>query len=329
MTSKTIRTIAASLATSMLLLPGIALAQDQFRVGMPEKMFLNLPDFVAIERGFYEDQDLAVEHVHIADSSIPVRALIAGELDLVQTGMPETLVATSAGADLVTIGGVHTGLHYAFYINPNAGIMEFDDIKGKRLGSSGPGTLPHVVLVAMMQNAGFTQEDIKGVTWVNLAGSSARRNAIVTGIIDATVAGFNPRAIAEEGIDVAFDVPGTLPDYIMTPWDTRRKVLEERPEVLKRYMKATLLATRWVLENREEALAVAAVQFPYSEDELNAFYDFYAEGIWNPNGMVTPEQADYMQQLNVEGGLQLVTKPLDVILDTSLLEEVLSEIGEY
>lgn len=329
MTSKTIRTIAASIATSILLLPGIALAQDELRVGMPEQMFLNLPDFVASERGFYEDQDLAVEHVHIADSSIPVRALIAGELDLVQTGMPETLVATSAGADLVTIGGVHTGLHYAFYINPEAGITEFDDIKGKRLGSSGPGTLPHVVLVAMMQKAGFTEEEINGVTWVNLAGSSARRNAIVTGIIDATVAGFNPRAIAEEGIDVAFDVPGTLPDYIMTPWDTRREVLEERPEVLKRYMKATLLATRWVLENREEALAVAAERFPYGEDELNAFYDFYAKGIWNPNGMVTPDQADYMQQLNVEGGLQKDTKPLDVILDTSLLEEVLSEIGEY
>jgi NitT/TauT family transport system substrate-binding protein len=323
------RYTALILAAGILLLPGLALAQDKLRVGMPEMMFLNLPDFVANERGFYEDEGLSVELVHIADSSIPVRALIAGELDLVQTGMPETLAAIGAGADLVTIGGVHTGLHYSFYINPAAGITEFEDIKGKRLGSSGPGTLPHVVLVAMMQEAGFMQEDINSVTWVNLAGSSARRNAIVTGIIDATVAGFNPKAIAEEGIDVAFDVPGTLPNYVMTPWDTHKNVLDERPEVLKGYIRASLLATRWVLDNREEALEIAAEIFPYNEVELNAFYDFYAESIWNPNGIVTPAQAEYMQQLNVDGGLQREVKPIETVLDTSLLNEVLEEIGEY
>jgi NitT/TauT family transport system substrate-binding protein len=329
MMSMIIRTTAASLAASIMLSPGLAAAQDTLRVGMPEQMFLNLPDFVAIERGFFEDENLSIELVHIADSSIPVRALIAGELDIVQTGMPETLAANAAGADLVTLGGVHTGLHYSFFINPDAGIAEFEDIKGKRLGTSGPGTLPHVVLIAMMQEAGFTQDEINGVTWVNLAGSSARRNAIISGIIDATVAGFNPRAEAQEGIDVAFDVPGTLPDYVMTPWDTRRNILEERPDVLKRYIKASLLATRWVLDNREEALEVAAERFPYDEEELNAFYDFYAESIWNPNGMVTPEQAEYMQRLNVEGGLQQETRPTETILDTSLLEEVLEEIGEY
>lgn len=320
---------AITIAFGMLSLSAVGAASETLRVGMPEKMFLNLPDLVAEQKGFYEEEGIEVELVHIADSSIPVRALIARDLDLVQTGMPETLTAIDAGADLVTFGGVHTGLHYSFFINPNSGIEEFEDIKGKRLGTSGPGTLPHVVLVAMMQEAGFTEEEINSVTWVNLAGSSARRNAIITGIIDATVAGFNPRALADPSIDVAFDVPGTLPHYVMTPWDTRREVLESRPDDLKRFIRASLLATRWVLDNREEALEIAAAHFPYEDEELAAFYDFYSEGIWNPNGIVTPEQAEYMQQLNVDGGLQGEVHPSEQVLDTTLLEEVLEEIGTY
>lgn len=321
--------VAVGLATSLMSASAAALSNDKIRVGMPEEMFLNLVEFVAQEKGFYEEQNLEVELVHIADSSIPVRALFAGELDVSQAGMPETLSAIDKGAGLVTIGGVHTGLHYTFYVNPDANIETLEDLQGKKLGISGPGTLPHVVMVAMMKEAGMTPEQIEDVTWVSLQGSSSRRNGIVTGIIDATVAGFNPRAVEDPSIGTAFNVPETLPNYVMTPWDTSTRYLEENRDVLKRFITAELLATRWVLDNRDEALEVAKTRFDYNEDELVAFYDFYAERIWNPNGTVTPEQADYMQQLNLEAGLQDNIHPTEKVLDTSLVEEVLAEIGEY
>ena len=316
-------------ALAAALFSGMSAATDTIRVGMPEVMFLNLTQFVAQEKGFYEAEGLTVNLEHIADSSIPVRAMISGNLDLVQTGMPETLSAIDKGADLITIGGVHTGLHYSFFVNPYSGIETIGDLQGKRLGISGPGTLPHVVLVAMMQAHGMTPEQISDVTWVSLSGSSSRRNAISTGVIDATVAGFNPRAMAEPTIDVKFDVPGTLPNYVMTPWDVRVDFLEENPDVVKRFIRAELLATRWVFENRDEALDVARNYFDYSDDELVAFYDFYKNGIWNPDGRVSAEQAQYMQELNLDGGMQDAVHPVEQVLDTSILEEVLAEIGEY
>ncbi|MCP1676400.1 NitT/TauT family transport system substrate-binding protein [Natronocella acetinitrilica] len=321
--------VIAGTAAAVTLFSGVSAANDTIRVGMPEVMFLNLTQFVAQEKGFYENEGLTVDLQHIADSSIPVRAMIAGRLDIVQTGMPETLSAIDKGAELITIGGVHTGLHYSFFVNPDADIESIEDLQGKRLGISGPGTLPHVVMVAMMQAAGMTAEQIDDVTWVSLSGSSSRRNGIATGVIDATVAGFNPRAIADPNIDVKFDVPGTLPNYVMTPWDVRVSFLEENPDVVKRFIRAELLATRWVFENRDEALEVARNYFDYDDDELIAFYDFYKNGIWNPNGRVTPEQAQYMQELNLDGGMQDAVHPAERVLDTSILEEVLAEIGEY
>lgn len=315
-------------AAAMLFTAGLASA-DEVRVGMPEVMFLNLTQFVAQEKGFYETEGLEVSLEHIADSSIPVRAMIAGQLDIVQTGMPETLAAIDKGAELVTLGGVHTGLHYSFYLAPDAGIETLQDLQGKKLGISGPGTLPHVVLIAMMQEAGMTEAQIDDVTWVSMQGSSSRRNGIITGIIDATVAGFNPRAISDPNIEVKFDVPGTLPNYVMTPWDASVKFVEENPDVVKRFIRAELLATRWVFENRDEALEVARNYFDYSDEELIQFYDFYRNGIWNPNGMVTPEKAQYMQELNLDGGMQDKVHPASQVLDTSIVEAVLAEIGEY
>lgn len=318
--------VAAGLAAMM----GSAIAQDQMRVGMPAEMFLNVVEFVAEEKGFYEDQDLEVEFVHIADSSIPVRSLIAGELDVIQTGMSETLAALSRGADLRTIGGVHTGLHYGLYVGTESGIEDVADMAGKRLGISSPGSLPHVVILALLQNAGVSQEEIDSTDWIALAGSSARMNGIIGGSIDATVAGFNPRVIADPSVEMLVSVANELPQYVMTPWDTRASVIEERRDVLKRFITAELLATRWVLENREETLEVAASRFDYNEDELNAFYDFYVDsGIWDPNGGVTTEQAQYMQELNVSIGLQDDIVEVEQVLDISILEEVLDEIGVY
>jgi NitT/TauT family transport system substrate-binding protein len=36
-----------------------------------------------------------------------------------------------------------------------------------------------------------------------------------------------------------------------------------------------------------------------------------------------------MQELNVEGGLQRKVHPTEKVLDTSVLQEVLQELGEY
>lgn len=317
----------AALTTGAML--GGALAQDALRVGMPSQMFLNLPEFVAQEQGFYEDHNLEVELVHIADSSIPVRSMIAGELDVSQTGMSETLAAVDKGAALRTIGGVHTGLHYGLYVGADSGIAAVEDMVGKRVGISSPGSLPHVVIMALLQEAGVSQEDIDTIQWVALAGSSARLNGIIGGTIDATVAGYNPRVLADPSIKMLANVADELPRYVMTPWDARVEAIEERSDVLKRFIKAELLATRWVLDNKEEALKVASQYFDYNDEEMNDFYDFYASGIWNPNGEVTPEQAQYMQELNAQVGMQDQVLPTEDVLDTSLLEEVLDEIGRY
>ncbi|MBP2293378.1 ABC transporter substrate-binding protein [Azospirillum rugosum] len=307
-----------------------ALAADTLKIGMPAKMFLNLVEFVAQDKGFYEKNGLSVELVHIADSSIPVRSLIAGELDLSQTGMSETLAAIDKGADLKTIGGVHTGLHYAFYVNAGSGIKDVTDLPGKKVGISSPGSLPHVVITALMRQAGMTEEQIKSVQWVSLKGSSARINGVLSGTVDATVSNFDPKAAHDKNAKVLFVVSKKLPTYVMTPWDVRSETIATKRDVLKRFVKAELEATRWIFDNEKGALDVAKKHFDYNDEQLAEFYEFYrVGGIWNPNGTVTADQAKYMQDLNVQGSLQKAVHPADKVLDTTVVQDVLTEIGTY
>jgi NitT/TauT family transport system substrate-binding protein len=315
--------LAAGLGTS-------AQAADTLKIGMPAKMFLNLVEFVAQEKGIYAKHGLEVELVHIADSSIPVRSLIAGDLDISQAGMSETLAAVDKGAELRTIGGVHTGLHYAFYVNPKSGIKDVTDLAGKKVGISSPGSLPHVVVTALMRQAGMTSEQVKSVQWVSLKGSSARINGILSGAIDATVSNYDPKAAHDPNAKILFVVSKKLPQYVMTPWDVRVETLKDKRDAIKRFVRAELEAVRWISENEKDALDVAKKHFPYNDEELAEFYEFYRNGgVWNPNGLVSAEQAKYMQELNVEGGLQRSVQPVEKVLDTSIVQEVLGEVGKF
>jgi NitT/TauT family transport system substrate-binding protein len=324
-------TQAALLAGAFTLgLSAAAYATDQVKLALPAKMFVSLPEYVAKERGIYDKHGLDVEFVHIADSSIPVRSLIAGGADITATGMSETLAAIDKGADLHTIGGIANGLHYGFWVNTMSGVKDVTDLPGKKVGISSPGSLPHVVITALMRQAGMTKEQIDQVQWVSLKGSAARVNGIVAGTIDATVSAYDPKAVKTPEADILFTVSNKIPNYVMTPFDVRAETIKEKRDMLKRFLKAELEATRWVFDNEKEALAIAKKHFDYSDEELAEFYDFYTEGgVWKPNGMVTPEQAKYMQELNVEGGLQREVHPAEKVLNTTILQEVLQEVGEY
>lgn len=322
--------IVLSMAALGIALSAPAAANDKIKLGMPAKMFLNLIEYAAADQGIYSKHGLDVEFVQIADSSIPVRALISKDLTVSETGMSETLAAIDKGAKLVTIGGVHTGLHYAMWVNRAAGISTVRDLVGKQVGISSPGSLPHVVIVALMRQAGLSDADIAKVKWVSLKGSSARINGVINGTIDATVANFDPKAAHAPTVQMLFVVSKKLPEFVMTPWDVRVESLTQDRDALKRFITAELEATRWVFDNKKQALEIAKKHFDYSPSQLDEFYAFYTDGgVWNPNGMVTADQAEYMQKLNVEGKLQRSVLPAEKVLDTSLVKEVLAKIGEY
>ncbi|MCF3934929.1 ABC transporter substrate-binding protein [Acuticoccus sp. M5D2P5] len=320
--------IAATIAAAGLTAP-VAQAADRLSVALPAKMFVSLPEFVAQDKGFYADQGLDVSFDHIADSSIPIRSLISGSSDVIEAGMAETLIAVGKGAEVRTIGGIATGLHYALWVRPDSGISSIEDFPGKNIAVSSPGSLPHVVILALLRQAGVPEAEIDTINWVAVSGSSARRNAILAGTVDATVASYSPQADRAEGIDLMSVVGEALPNYVMLPWDVSVKSIETRRDVLKRFITAELLATRFIFENEAEALEIAKAHFDFSDEDLAAFYDFYTGGIWNPDGLVSDEAATYMQELNVAAGMQPEVLPVEAVLDQSILLEVLDEIGRF
>jgi NitT/TauT family transport system substrate-binding protein len=325
-----VRKLLAAAVLAGLSLSGGAQAADAIKLGMPAKMFLNLPEYVAQDEGIFKKHGLEIEFVQIADSAIPVRALISDSLQISEAGMAETLAAIDKGGKLRSIGGIHTGLHYAFWVNKAAGIKDVTDLKGKQVGISSPGSLPHVVIIALMRQAGMSDADIGTVRWVAMKGTPARINGVIAGTIDATVAGFDPKAAKAPTAEMLFVVSKKLPDYVMIPWDVREDTLKEKPDMIKRFVKAELEATRWVFDNKAKALAIAKKHFDYSPEELEEFYAFYVDGgVWNPDGMVSAAQAKYMQELNVEGKLQRQVLPADQVLDTRIVQQVLTEIGPY
>jgi NitT/TauT family transport system substrate-binding protein len=300
----------------------------KLKIALPAIMFLNLPEYVAQKKGYFAEENLEVEFLNIADSSVPIKSLIAGEVDLIYTGTSETLTAAAKGANVKVLGGVNLGLHYGFYANAKSGIEKVEDIVGKKVAISSPSSLPHVSILALLNKAGVPKKEIDKITWVSIAGSSGRVQGVIAGKVDATVSSFSPEAIADPNVKMLFVVPEKLPEFIMTSLDTSDKALKEKREAIKGFIRADLKALRFVMENKKEALEIAKEMVKSDDASLQAYYDFYTtKNIWRVNGEIKPEDIDFMQKLNNENGLQEKILPVDKVFDGSLVQEVLKEIG--
>jgi NitT/TauT family transport system substrate-binding protein len=300
----------------------------KLKVAMPATMFLNLPEYLAQKKGFFQEENLEVEFLNIADSSVPVKNLIAGDVDLVYTGTSETLIAAAKGAKLKVLGGVNLGLHYGFYVGANSGIKNVSDIVGKKVAISSPGSLPRVSILALLNKEGVSKKDIDKITWVPISGSSGRVQGVIAGKVDATVSSYSPEALQDPNIKMLFIVPEKLPEFVMTSLDTTDKVLAEKRDAIKRFIRADLKAVRYIMDNKKESLDIAKGFLKSDDAALQAYYDFYTKGnIWRVNGEVKPADIEFMQKLNNDNGLQDKVLPTKEVFDGSLVEEVLTEIG--
>jgi sulfonate transport system substrate-binding protein len=254
----------------LLALPAMAAAQAPPPVKLKAGMVTGIDQVglpIALERGFFEKWGLEVTIARPYATGVDaLNALQAGESELVQVGVP-MIGAVLRGMDLVALGNysgnatkLGSDATMAIIAGKDAGIVKGDlgSLKGKRIGASF-GTINHLYILAVLENAGLTPND---VTLVN------------TPPPDMTV------ALLSKGIDafscwdpwpiVALkDVPGAVEvirggDFIsylgfnvgLRPW------IEKNGETVEKFLAAVSDADSWMRSNPRQAAKVATRWIP-------------------------------------------------------------------
>ena len=224
----------------------------QFRAGY------NLPVHAAIDHGIFANYDLEVEVAYTPGSDYLIEALRTGKCDIAHPAADDVVAAVeneshknNTEIDLFLFMGLHSGL-LSLIAAPEYSNTE--SLRGKLLGVDSRRTGFVFLLEKFLRSKGFGPEDY---SLVEIGGWEFRYRALLDKQIAATLltSPFIADALAS-GCHLLARGHEILPVYQATCGAARKAWARDHSEVLVRYIRAYIAATRWCFDpsNRRACL---------------------------------------------------------------------------
>ena len=296
---------------------------ELFRVALSTKDFGYLPLFVGIRSGLFAQEGLEIQWI-VVNSNVVVTALIAGEIDVAGIA-GSSMRAAARGAPLKANFFPYDKSLFVLMGAP--GIKRVQDLKGKVIGTTGPGATTEVAASMVLQHYGMDPK--KDVTFMTIGGAETSLIAMRNGTIQARA--FNPDAafiMKKQG----FTELGVLADMGPWPWagySTSDAHLSNRRDKIKRWTRAMVKSLQFMLNRRDETYKIAQAEFGHPRDVTEGAANVCIKAIdpQNPGG-ATDEAMRKNIELTITQPLKLgASPPLAQLVDFTLLREVHRELG--
>ena len=296
---------------------------ELFRVALSTKDFGYLPLFVGMRSGLFAQEGLEIQWI-VVNSNVVVTALIAGEIDVAGIA-GSSMRAAARGAPLKANFFPYDKSLFVLMGAP--GIKRVQDLKGKVIGTTGPGATTEVAASMVLQHYGMDPK--KDVTFMTIGGAETSLIAMRNGTIQARA--FNPDAafiMKKQG----FTELGVLADMGPWPWagySTSDAHLINRRDKIKRWTRAMVKSLQFMLNRRDETYKIAQAEFGHPRDVTEGAANVCIKAIdpQNPGG-ATDEAMRRNIELTITQPLKLsASPPLAQLVDFTLLREVHQELG--
>ena len=296
---------------------------ELFRVALSTKDFGYLPLFVGIRSGLFAQEGLEIQWI-VVNSNVVVTALIAGEIDVAGIA-GSSMRAAARGAPLKANFFPYDKSLFVLMGAP--GIKRVQDLKGKVIGTTGPGATTEIAASMVLQHYGMDPK--KDVTFMTIGGAETSLIAMRNGTIQARA--FNPDAafiMKKQG----FTELGVLADMGPWPWagySTSDAHLSNRRDKIKRWTRAMVKSLQFMLNRRDETYKIAQAEFGHPRDVTEGAANVCIKAIdpQNPGG-ATDEAMRKNIELTITQPLKLgASPPLAQLVDFTLLREVHRELG--
>ena len=262
------------------LIVDVALAERIRVASSSPSLTARLPHFVGHEEGFFNREGLQVESIVVRNDATILAALAAGEFDYVETGAPPAVAAISKGLPFVIVGGFRSRLDYVLI--GRKGLSSPKDLKGTKIGVTGPGGLSEAVAIAAMRKLGYQRD--KDYTILYVGNSPLRMIALEQGRVDASI--FSPQqqiVLASKGYAMITDVGRLLPDIPALLLSTTRDKIKSNPEQVVRFLRAMNNSMHLIRTEPDRAVEDARKQryggdFKAERVALKYYYDSFNIG---------------------------------------------------
>jgi NitT/TauT family transport system substrate-binding protein len=319
-----------TLITAALLACGLVAASAQDKVwkhgileAKSDSGFIAMVD----KGGFGAKRGLKIELLQIKAGATLMKALIAGELDSVDMGAAESIVAGARGTGVKIVGCTWPGVPQV--VLAKAEIKTLADLKGKNVAISSPGSLPDLLFRGMLDAANVPFSDVKLATQ---GADLDRYKSLISGITDAAVVSNEFEAVMPPNIKVLAKGSTAVPKFIRLCLATSSKVLAERRDDLVRFIAAEMDAYAYAATHRDETIKLAHELTHAKPDDTRAAFitdQALREKQIDPALAIPADRIDWMQELFVKAGVIPKTVPTASLIDTGVRDDAAKRAGNY
>ncbi len=232
-----------------------------------------LPTYVALGKGFFQEEGVEVELVTFPGGSKTREALMAGDIAFASTATVNVLIARLKGQPVKIIAAEN--IFEIFSLAVRAGlsdrITQVQHLKGHKVGVSRPGSGSWAWLVAFARKAGLDPEkdlDIIGVGGIHTMYTSLRAERIDAAVVwEPLTAQLLLNNTGTLLIDIAD--PGQHREWVgevalSQVLATREEVLTNQPDLVRRVVSAFQKAIAYIHTHTPKE--IASVITPYFEE---------------------------------------------------------------
>ncbi len=280
-----------------------------------------------VGKDYAAQQGLKLELTQVDNDAIGLKALLAGQVDSFEGSPVGAMIAASRGADVKILGCQWPGLPHGVFVR--GAIAKPEDLKGKTIAISQPGSMPDQLVRALLAKYGMTPDDVK---FANLGSDNDRYKALAAGVVDAAVISGEYQPIAEKaGIKLLIAGRDILPDFMRVCIMSSSAILKAKHDEAVRFLAAEIAALRFVVGHRDETVALTRdVANINADDPRPAFIydDAIAHHALDPDLGLPLTKLDWMQQQSVKAGDQPHLDDLAQVTDGGPRQEALARLGQ-
>lgn len=211
--------------------------------------------FAAQQNGYFEQEGLKVNLETPADTNDAIKLLAAGKADLALSYQMQVLLSRSEGIPVVSVAGIVKHPLNQLFVLSSSGVKSPKDLVGKKVGyPSMP--LDEALVNTMVQQDGGNPEQVSytDIGWDLIA-------AMTTGKVDAIIGGYinhEKLLLEKEGIQMVTFDPSKygVPDYNELVLAASEKGLQEKEDVIRKFLTAAAKGQTYTSQHPDEALQI-------------------------------------------------------------------------
>ena len=294
-------------------------AADKIRISTPADA-AHFTMHLAQKKGFLKEEGFDAELIVISGPVANV-ALSNGDTDYF-SGFGSALRAILQGLPLRIVACYRPTPHFVLQSRPEFKTVK--DLKGKTIGITAFGGGPDLVGRLIIKHFGLDPD--KDVKFIPGGSSEGRLIRMQQGLLDATMASVPTDYLGKK---MGFPIIVRSEDLFTYPFSgvtTHIKKIKEKPDEVKRVIRAGIKANRYMRENRDGTIPILMSTYRIDKEIATAAYDSFIKG-FNLDGSM-PEDG-FRRLLDDTKRLMKIDREVGFseVSDLSILRQAQRELG--